>query len=111
AAVMRSLLRATALFIATWFALDAATPFIPGAFQFNADESVEVAHASNQSTIVIAHRPGIAPLFDVALPPGEHGSIRARVAGPSQLRVVRRYDSPRRQDHVRASSVRPSDPA
>lgn len=103
-------LRAAVLLITTWFTLDVSTPFIPGAFQFSADESVEVVSTPDQSIIIPIHHHAVAPGFDVSWSIREDTSIRPRASVLPRVRLVP-HDGPRRQDHDLASSARLSDPA
>ena len=107
---MRFLPRLLIALLAAWLILDAAMPFMPGAFQFDPDDCVEVVSAPDQSMVVAPDRRVTTPLETVSV------SVRADVpAGvrsyvPHRPRVVRR-DGPRRHDLDRGSSVRSSDPA
>jgi hypothetical protein len=104
-------LRAALFLMTAWFTLDASTPFVPGAFQFSADESLEAVRAPGHAPAAPPHRaPGI-PTHDTTLPTPADAVARARssIVPP---RVRRGYrDRSGRQDHDRASSIRQSDPA
>lgn len=107
---MNLVLRATVLLVTAWFALDASTPFVPGAFQFNADETVEAVSAPGQSTVAPASRDAGASTLDATLSAQGNTALGLQALVPSRVRLAR-GDRPRRQDHDRASSVPQSDPA
>ena len=56
-------MRAVALLVALYLALDFSTPLIPGAFTFNPDESVEVVADSGYgaAVAVLAAMPDVTP--------------------------------------------------
>jgi hypothetical protein len=103
---MSPFLRVAILLMMTWFALDMSTPSIPGAFQFSADQSVEVVRAPGQLIVGPVQRD--APVTGgITLSVREKAAIRPR---SSTLRPMRRTRA-RRQDPDRGSSARQFDPA
>jgi hypothetical protein len=100
-------LRAAIVLLTIWLTIDTAMPLVPGAFQFDPDDSVEVVSAPDRSALASVRR-ATAPPFDVALSVREAPAIRRRTSTTPRLRLVRR-DRPRRHDH--ASFVQTSDPA
>jgi hypothetical protein len=109
-AVMKFGLRLAVFVMTTWFTLDASTPLVPGAFQFNPDDSIEGVSASHHSLVAPIHRHAVAPTSEQLASPRGDIAIHRRASPSLPVRFVRR-DRSRPQDHHHVSSVGPSDPA
>jgi len=106
---MRFLPRVAIVLLTVWLTLDAAMPLVPGAFQFDPDDCVEVVSAPDQS-MVGPDRWVATPLAAVIVSLREDPAVGVRSCVSHRPRLAR-HDHPRRHDHDRGSSLPPSDPA
>jgi len=105
---MRFVPRVAIVLLTGWLTVDASMPLVPGAFQFDPDDCVEIVSAPDQSMVAPDRRVTTPLAVIVSLHDDPAVGVRSCVS--HRPRLVR-HDHPRRHDHDRGSSLRPSDPA
>jgi hypothetical protein len=86
---VRIAVRSVVVLIATWLALDLSVPAFPGAFQFDPDDSVEMAGAPYQPLVILAPERSGALTHDAMRSLAGDARIAGRRPVPSRARFVR----------------------